>query len=427
MKRNAVLVLGIFLFSAGLLPANELWITPSSILPPGNVGNWAVTRFGVVYFSFHVPDNMITFQGAKVVLIPRNTKTMMYDLYASGSKNGNTQNTFSTQQTGLSQGVVQGVITEIDVSTILKSVLDSGQDYVTVCFSNVGLVAQVVGLRFFYVGVEGPKGDKPAHEWQGTLLRFESPDGTWGNQVNLVGPQGPQGSPGLKGDMGDTGLPGPEGPQGIQGPKGDPGEPGLPGSGISSNMEFPDGFDGMTPIKLKFSELGNLIYTVPTGKTFYILQVMNMLNPLDIYDGQNGLIIDGERVFWTRGFSDFKYPFMVGAGHTVGIRHPVVQDSDAYLLIFGFLENSTVEPVMFSLRRMDVYSVPAGKMLIITHYNFEGQGPDARILIDGDIVGSGSLGFPELIHPVILWEGAQISVIMDFGSSRFWGYLRNIQ
>src|SRR5690606_27512023 len=36
-------------------------------------------------------------------------------------------------------------------------------------------------------GPQGPKGDKPAHSWSGTQLRFENPNGTWGTYVNLKG------------------------------------------------------------------------------------------------------------------------------------------------------------------------------------------------------------------------------------------------
>jgi len=45
-------------------------------------------------------------------------------------------------------------------------------------------------------GPQGPKGDKPAHEWKGTALRFENPDGTWGDAVDLRGPKGSRGSSG---------------------------------------------------------------------------------------------------------------------------------------------------------------------------------------------------------------------------------------
>lgn len=45
-------------------------------------------------------------------------------------------------------------------------------------------------------GAQGPKGDKgdtgpaPKHEWQGTKLRFQRPDGKWGKLTDLKGPKG---------------------------------------------------------------------------------------------------------------------------------------------------------------------------------------------------------------------------------------------
>jgi len=39
-------------------------------------------------------------------------------------------------------------------------------------------------------GDTGEKGDKPEHEWDSTLLRFQNPDGSWGDYVNLKGEQG---------------------------------------------------------------------------------------------------------------------------------------------------------------------------------------------------------------------------------------------
>lgn len=41
-----------------------------------------------------------------------------------------------------------------------------------------------------------PPGPKPNHQWSGTSLRFERPDGSWGPYVNLRGPQGIKGDPG---------------------------------------------------------------------------------------------------------------------------------------------------------------------------------------------------------------------------------------
>ena len=67
-------------------------------------------------------------------------------------------------------------------------------------------------------GDKGNKGDKgnpgqmPEHQWQGTRLSFQNPNGTWGPFVDL---QGEPGSPGPEC---------PQRPQVLEGPKGDPGE-----------------------------------------------------------------------------------------------------------------------------------------------------------------------------------------------------------
>lgn len=39
-------------------------------------------------------------------------------------------------------------------------------------------------------GKRGKTGKMPAHEWNGTLIRFQNPDGSWGEYKNLQGPAG---------------------------------------------------------------------------------------------------------------------------------------------------------------------------------------------------------------------------------------------
>jgi hypothetical protein len=51
---------------------------------------------------------------------------------------------------------------------------------------------------------DGEIGPKPAHEWSGTSLRFENPDGTFGMFVNLKGETGDIGPQGPKGDAGQS-------------------------------------------------------------------------------------------------------------------------------------------------------------------------------------------------------------------------------
>lgn len=61
-------------------------------------------------------------------------------------------------------------------------------------------------------GEKGDKGDMPKHEWSGTALRFQNPDGSWGNRVDLKGEPGnvanaiPATSTNLGGVMPATGL-----------------------------------------------------------------------------------------------------------------------------------------------------------------------------------------------------------------------------
>lgn len=40
------------------------------------------------------------------------------------------------------------------------------------------------------LSVKGDKGDKPAHEWKGTQIRFEMPNGQWGKYIDLKGQDG---------------------------------------------------------------------------------------------------------------------------------------------------------------------------------------------------------------------------------------------
>ena len=43
-------------------------------------------------------------------------------------------------------------------------------------------------------GAAGPAGMSPGHEWSGTSLRFQNPDGSFGSYVDLQGPSGASGS-----------------------------------------------------------------------------------------------------------------------------------------------------------------------------------------------------------------------------------------
>lgn len=98
-------------------------------------------------------------------------------------------------------------------------------------------------------GVQGVKGDKPAYEWNGTQIRFQNPDCSWGPWVNLVGPPGPCGN-GQQGNVGN------QGPAGPAGPGGAPGSQGIPGL---------NGQDGISVVTAVIDENGDLIIGLSNG------------------------------------------------------------------------------------------------------------------------------------------------------------------
>jgi len=100
-------------------------------------------------------------------------------------------------------------------------------------------------------GEQGPIGPAPEHDWVGTNLRFQNPDGTWGEFVDLEGPKGEQGEPGRDGVNGKDGLNGTNGKDGARGPAGRDGVDGQDGAtgpmpdhewrGTALRFEEPDG------------------------------------------------------------------------------------------------------------------------------------------------------------------------------------------
>jgi len=72
-----------------------------------------------------------------------------------------------------------------------------------------GIIGQVGPM-----GNEGPKGDvgdMPTHEWNGTCIRFELPDGTWSDWIDLKGEEGDRGPTGHTGPVGAKGEDGEDG------------------------------------------------------------------------------------------------------------------------------------------------------------------------------------------------------------------------
>lgn len=54
-------------------------------------------------------------------------------------------------------------------------------------------------------GADGERGPMPDHQWKGTRLRFQKPDGGWGKYTELKGERGPAGATGVAIGGGGTG------------------------------------------------------------------------------------------------------------------------------------------------------------------------------------------------------------------------------
>ncbi|MCB0665381.1 MAG: collagen-like protein [Saprospiraceae bacterium] len=133
--------------------------------------------------------------------------------------------------------VLSGAFADIDWSSgefFLEVSIDptGGTDYAVVG-SN-----RLLSVPFAMYAAKSGSGAVPSHEWDGTMLRFQNSDGTWGAFVDLAGPAG---DPGRKGDSGDQG---PKGDPGDQGPKGDQGDQGPAGpTGPAGSYTAGDGID----------------------------------------------------------------------------------------------------------------------------------------------------------------------------------------
>jgi len=76
-------------------------------------------------------------------------------------------------------------------------------------------------------GSDGLVGAMPDHKWNGTKISFQRPDGSWGTEVDLLGPAAADGRNGIDGKNGLVGE------RGYPGPQGKTGSPGIPPSEIA--------------------------------------------------------------------------------------------------------------------------------------------------------------------------------------------------
>lgn len=94
------------------------------------------------------------------------------------------------------------------------------------------------------IGIQGRPGAIPAHKWDGTRLRFQNSDGTWGKYVDLLGARGRSGIQGKTGRTGQDGIDGVDGKPGRNGKNGIDGNNGQQGIVGPAGRDGTDGLDG---------------------------------------------------------------------------------------------------------------------------------------------------------------------------------------
>jgi len=81
-------------------------------------------------------------------------------------------------------------------------------------FENIGSNRLLSVPYAMYAASSGTATGSTGHEWNGTMLRFQNSDGTWGAFTDLQGPPGADGQNGEKGEKGDKGEKGEKGDAG---------------------------------------------------------------------------------------------------------------------------------------------------------------------------------------------------------------------
>jgi hypothetical protein len=129
--------------------ADELWVAPGGQVASSGLGDWATTPNGATHFSFAVPDDLESLDGASVVVIGKKDRTLDWQAAISISQDGMAHDAITGGDSGQAS-LGDGVVTEIDVSAALPSLVP-GADLVAIRFDMAppGQVV-IVGLRIRY-------------------------------------------------------------------------------------------------------------------------------------------------------------------------------------------------------------------------------------------------------------------------------------
>jgi hypothetical protein len=221
--------------------ANEIWVVPavqSDLGGPGIGSNvfWPVTVVGAARLAWAIPDNLQTFQGAKLVLIPRAGGAGTLNVFICQAQNADMAGAGCSGPIPHAFVSVANQLLEVDISAaIAPKVGNAGLRYLSVLAYTTPSTQtdHILGLRFAF---------NPAFVGDGSqLINLPFPAGAATLGANTF--SGTQTAPAFVGDgSGLTNIPaGPAGPPGPQGP------PGPAGSSVIERP-LPVTFDGLSYI-----------------------------------------------------------------------------------------------------------------------------------------------------------------------------------
>jgi len=167
VRRAAVVCAVMLLFAtAGRAVADELWVAPTYQQDVGGLGigsnvAWPATVVGAARLAWAIPNNLQTFQSAKVVMIPHppggaaNLNVLVCAAENAVSATANCAGPFAQSFTG-----VANQLTEIEIGGIISSRIgNAGTNYVTVLVYSTPTAAtdHILGMRFAYTS-KAPSG-----------------------------------------------------------------------------------------------------------------------------------------------------------------------------------------------------------------------------------------------------------------------------
>lgn len=145
-----------------------------------------------------------------------------------------------------------------------------------------------------------------------------------------------------------------------------------------TNLEYPDGFNGLSPLVL--TNLLTTSYTVPAGKNLYVTSIFSNSTIANVSIDAKVIAFGG----LNSAYTPITKPIIVGASEII------TSNVDA-IGLNGFLVDATTTPLTQSVTTADLYTVPAGKTLVLLSCrNTSNAHGYARITVDGTILYNGS-------------------------------------